>query len=126
MIQVRDVAFVRLAAPDLDAMERFLHDFGLVTTTRAGEVLYTRATDASPYVHVTERGEAGFKCVAFEAASAEDLRAASRLEGASAVEKIEAPGGGERVRFSDPDGFAVEVVYGIRGDAWLPKTPPMC
>ncbi len=44
MIQVRDVAFVRLAAPDLDAIERFLHDFGLVTTPRAGEAPYTPST----------------------------------------------------------------------------------
>ena len=112
MIKVKDVAYVRFAAPDLDAMERFLSDFGLVVTTREREVLYARATDPSPYVHVTERGEAGFRGVAFEAASNEDLSAAAKLEGASAVEKIEAPGGGERVRFSDPDGFAVEIVHG--------------
>ena len=112
MIKVKDAAYVRFAAPDLDAMERFLSDFGLVVTTREREVLYARATDPSPYVHVTERGEAGFRGVAFEAASAEDLSAAAKLEGASAVEKIEAPGGGERVRFSDPDGFAVEIVHG--------------
>ncbi len=112
MIKVKDIAYVRFAAPDLDAMERFLSDFGLVVTTRTRDVLYARATDPSPYVHVTERGEAGFRGVAFEAASAEDLSAAAKLEGASAVEKIEAPGGGERVRFSDPDGFAVEIVHG--------------
>ncbi len=112
MIKVKDIAYVRFAAPDLDAMERFLSDFGLVVAAHEPDVLYARATDPSPYVHVTERGEAGFRSVAFEAASAEDLSAAAKLEGASAVEKIEAPGGGERVRFSDPDGFAVEIVYG--------------
>ena len=112
MIKVKDVAYVRFAAPDLDAMERFLSDFGLVVTAHEPDVLYARATDPSPYVHVTERGEAGFRGVAFEAASGEDLSAAAKLEGASAVEKIEAPGGGERVRFSDPDGFAVEIVHG--------------
>jgi catechol 2,3-dioxygenase-like lactoylglutathione lyase family enzyme len=48
----------------------------------------------------------------FEAASAEDLAAVARLEGASPIEKIEAPGGGQRVRFVDPDGYAVEVVHG--------------
>jgi len=112
MIKVKDVAYVRFAAPDLDAMERFLLDFGLVVTAPEPDVLYTRATDPSPYVHITERGEAGFRSVAFEAASADDLRAAAKLEGASAVEKIEAPGGGERVRFSDPDGFGVEIVHG--------------
>ena len=112
MIKVTDIAYVRFAAPDLDAMERFLTDFGLVVKVGEDAALYARGTDPSPYVHVTERGEAAFRAVAFEAASLEDLNAAARLEGASAVEKIDAPGGGQRVRFSDPDGNAVEVVHG--------------
>ena len=112
MIKVRDIAFVRFAAPDLDEMERFVRDFGLVVTARTDDVLYSRGTDPSPYVHVAERGDAAFRGVAFEAASADDLDAAATLPGAAAVEKIDAPGGGRRVRFTDPDGFAVEVVHG--------------
>jgi catechol 2,3-dioxygenase-like lactoylglutathione lyase family enzyme len=120
MIQVRDAAFVRFAAPDLDAMARFLTDFGLVVTARGEDLIHARGTDPSPYLHVTERGEAGFRGVAFEAASAEDLAAAARLEGASPVEKLDAPGGGQRVHFTDPDGFAVEVVHGREALAPLP------
>jgi len=113
MIKVKDAAYVRFGAPDLDAMERFLTDFGLAVTARRGDdVIYARGTDSSPYLHVTERGEPGFRGVALEAVSAEDLRAAAQLEGASPVEKIDAPGGGQRVRFTDLDGYAVEVVHG--------------
>jgi catechol 2,3-dioxygenase-like lactoylglutathione lyase family enzyme len=112
MIKVTDVAYVRFSAPDLTVMERFLADFGLVVHAREGDVLYARGTDPSPYLHVCEHGEPGFHGVAFEAASADDLAAAAQLEGASPVEKLEAPGGGRRVRFRDPDGFAVEVVHG--------------
>jgi catechol 2,3-dioxygenase-like lactoylglutathione lyase family enzyme len=112
MIKVKDIAYARFAAPDLDAMERFVTDFGLAVTARRDDVLYARGTDPSPYLHVTERGDAGFRGVAFEAASADDLLAAAKLEGASAVEKIEAPGGGQRVRFTDPDGYEIEVVHG--------------
>jgi catechol 2,3-dioxygenase-like lactoylglutathione lyase family enzyme len=112
VIRVQDAAYVRFAAPDLDVMERFLTDFGLVVMAREDDALYARGTDPSPYLHVTERGEPGFRGMAFEAASADDLRAAAGLEGASPVEKIDAPGGGQRVRFTDPDGFAVEVVHG--------------
>ena len=104
MIKVKDIAYARFGAPDLDAMERFVNDFGLVVTAREARVLYARGTDPEPYVHVTEQGEAGFRGLGFEAASEADLAAAARLEGASAVEKIDAPGGGQRVRFSDPDG----------------------
>jgi len=112
MIKVRDIAFVRFGAPDLDVMERFLHDFGLVTTSRSETRLHVRGTDPEPYVHVTERGDPGFRGVAFEAASAADLEAAASLPGASAVEPLDEPGGGNRVRFTDPDGFPVEVVHG--------------
>ena len=112
MIKVKDIAYARFAAPDLDAMERFVTDFGLVVTARRDDVLYARGTDPSPYLHITERGDAGFRGVAFEAASADDLLAAAKLEGASPVEKIDAPGGGQRVRFTDPDGYAIEVVHG--------------
>jgi catechol 2,3-dioxygenase-like lactoylglutathione lyase family enzyme len=122
MIKVKDIAYVRFAAPDLDKMEQFLADFGLVTATREGDVIYSRGTDPTAYVHVTELGEAGFRGMAFEAASAEDLEAASKLEGASPVEKIDAPGGGQRVRFTDPDGFAVEVVHGRERPAALSVT----
>jgi catechol 2,3-dioxygenase-like lactoylglutathione lyase family enzyme len=112
MIKVQDIAYVRFAAPDLDVMQRFASDFGLVLTAREGDTLYHRGSDPSPYVHVTELGDAGFRGVAFEADSAEDLAAASKLEGASPVEKLEAPGGGRVVRFTDPDGYQVEIVHG--------------
>ena len=112
MIKVRDVAYARFGAPDLEAMERFLGDFGLTVTARSEDLIYARGTDPSPYSHITERGEPGFRGVAFEAGSAADLAAAAKLEGASPVEKIDAPGGGQRVCFQDPDGNRVEVVHG--------------
>lgn len=127
MIKVKDIAYVRFGAPDLDAMQRFTTDFGLVTTQRTDDRLYCRGTDPEPYVHVSERGEAGFRGVAFEAASADDLRAAAQLDGASPVEPIEAPGGGALVRFTDPDGTPVEVVHGRELLAPLPvrKSAPL-
>jgi catechol 2,3-dioxygenase-like lactoylglutathione lyase family enzyme len=120
MIKVTDIAYVRFGAPDLDAMERFLHEFGLATTAREASRLFVRGSDPEPYVHVTEQGEPGFRGVAFAAASGADLAAAAKLDGASPVEKIDAPGGGQRVRFTDPDGFEVEVVHGRERLAPLP------
>ncbi len=113
MIKVHDIAYVRFAVPDLEQMQGFAADFGLALTARENGVLYHRGSDYSPYLHIAEQAEeAAFLGLAFEAASAEDLRQASDLDGASAVEKIEAPGGGQRVRFTDPDGYRVEVVHG--------------
>ena len=47
-------------------------------------------------------------------------KSSSRVEGASPIEDIDEPGGGKRVRLTDPDGFQVEVIYGMEQ---LPKIP---
>ena len=59
MIKIEDIAYVRFGAPDLDQMQRFTEDFGLVPTERSEERLYCRGTDTTPFIHVTERGDAG-------------------------------------------------------------------
>jgi len=38
----------------------------------------------------------------------------ARVEGASKIEDIDEPGGGKRVRLTDPDGYQVEVVHGMQ------------
>ncbi|MGH0028377.1 MAG: VOC family protein [Myxococcota bacterium] len=125
MIKVQDVAYVRFAAPDLEKMERFLSDFGLLVSEKEGGCLYARGTDPTRYLHVTEPGDPAFLGLAFEAGSAEDLLAASKLEGASSIETIDAPGGGQRVRFTDPNGFEVAVVHGREPLPALPLAPEM-
>ena len=125
MIKVKDIAYVRFAVPDLDAAQKFTHDFGLVTTLRSEDRLFSRGTDPDAYVHVAERGEPAFRGVAFEAARSEDLVAVSQMEGASAVEALDAPGGGVGVRLTDPDGFVVEVVHGREQPAALEVRKPL-
>ncbi|MGI9432064.1 MAG: VOC family protein [Myxococcota bacterium] len=120
MIKVTDVAFVRFRVPDLDRAAEFTEAFGLVTAEREGNLLYSRGSDPSPWIHVLEQGDAGFAGVGFDVATAEDLQAASQLPGASAIEPLDGPGGGERVRFTDPDGYSVEVVHGREAAASLP------
>ena len=122
MIRIADLAYVRFRAPDLDRMEAFLRDFGMVRSARTPSALYMRGSDPQQYLHVTELGEPGFVGVGLEAASAADLAAIARSEGASPVEKIDAPGGGQRVCLTDPNGIAVEVVHGIERLAAL--APP--
>ncbi len=113
MIAIRDLAYVRFRAPDLDRMEAFLSDFGLVRSARTANALYMRGSDAAHHIHVTELGEPAFLGVGLEAASAADLAVIARAAGASPAEKIDAPGGGMRVRLSDPNGIGLEVVHGI-------------
>jgi catechol 2,3-dioxygenase-like lactoylglutathione lyase family enzyme len=112
-IKVRDIAYGRLRAPDLDLMEEFLTDFGMVRAARTSKALYMRGTDPVHHIHVTELGEPRFVGLAWHAAREEDLDRLAKLPGASPVESIDEPGGGKRVRLMEPNGYQIEVVYGI-------------
>ncbi len=121
IVKVAELAYGRLRAPDLDLMEEFLVHFGMTRAARTADALYMRGTDARHHIHVTELGEAAFVGFAYLAQSRDDLeRLAARAPGASAVEAIEEPGGGHRVRLTEPNGYAIEVVHGIETPAAIP------
>jgi catechol 2,3-dioxygenase-like lactoylglutathione lyase family enzyme len=114
LIKVTDLAYGRLRTPDLDLAEEFLTHFGMAKAERTANALYMRGSDAPHHIHVTEKGEPGFVGFAYEAASLDDLKRVAKAPGASAVETIDEPGGGKRVRLREPNGYQIEVVYGIK------------
>lgn len=121
IIRVADIAWIRLRAPDLDLAERFLTDFGLLRAERTDGALYMRGTDSDHHIHITERGEAAVVSIAFRASSREDLhRLAGDADDATAVEAIDEPGGGWRVRLAEHNGMGIEVVWGVEKAAALP------
>src|SRR5229473_2006981 len=81
LIKVKDLAYGRLRAPDLDVMEK---------------------------------GDPAFVGFAYHAASEDDLGRVAKAPGASPVEEVDEPGGGKRVRLREPNGYQIEVVYGIK------------
>src|SRR6202140_3294563 len=113
VIKAADLAYGRLRSPDLDKQEEFLTAFGMVRADRTKNALYMRGTDAPHHIHVTELGDPKYVGIAFHAGSMEDLEKLSRADGASKIEDIDEPGGGKRVRLTDPDGFQVEIVSGM-------------
>jgi len=119
MIRVTDIAYVRFRAPDLDQMETFLGEFGMARARRSDDRLYMRGTDARPFVHVTEKGDAGFVGIGFQAESLDDLARLAAEEKAP-IEDHDAPGGGKVLRLRDPDGFLVEIVAGETPSPRLP------
>ena len=120
VVKVTDMAYGRLRSPDLDAQEAFLTHFGMVRADRTKNALYMRGTDPAHHIHVTEKGDPGFIGMAYDAASEEDLHKVARVSGASDVEDIDEPGGGKRVRLKEPNGYQIEVVWGIQQ---LPPIP---
>jgi catechol 2,3-dioxygenase-like lactoylglutathione lyase family enzyme len=111
-IKVTEIAYVRLRAPDLGLAEEFLTHFGLRKAERTPSALYMRASDSSHHVYVVEKGEPRFLGFAYFAASEADLRLIGGTAG-SALEHLDEPGGGKRVRLTEPNGYTIEVVQGM-------------
>ncbi|CAG9222599.1 Catechol 2,3-dioxygenase-like protein [Paraburkholderia tropica] len=107
---ISGIAYVRLSAPDLGRMEAFLTDFGMVKVHRDAQRLYMRGVGEAPFLHVTELGDPGVVSCAYELRAPALLGEVAKLPGARGIEQIDGPGGGQRVRVQDPDGFWLEFV----------------
>jgi len=114
MIKVQDIQYVLYGVSDLDQTAAFLDDFGLVHVADAGGRRYFRGAGPDAYAYVAEQAaEPGLRAVGMRVASAADLEAASRIDGASAVQPLDGPGGGACVKVQMPGGVRVELVHGI-------------
>ena len=118
--KVVDIAYARLAAPDLDLAEEFLTHFGLVRAARTKTALYMRGSDPAHHLHITELGEPRFIGLAYHAANEDELGKLAKTSGASDIETMDEPGAGKRVRLTDPHGFQIEVIHGIEALEPLP------
>lgn len=122
-IKIEDIAFVGFRAPDLDRMRAYMEDFGGVVVEQTVDRLYVRGAGSAPFVHMTERGEAGFMLVGFRAESIEDLNRLADKAGVTPA-ALEAPGGGMYIDLSDPDGHVVRVVAGQTPADVIEHAPP--
>ncbi len=120
IVKVTDIAYGRLQSPSLDEAEEFLTNFGMVRSERTADALYMRGTDPNHHVHVTHLGPSKFIGLAFFAENEDDLKKFAKVAGASGIENIDEPGGGKRVRLTDPHGYQMEVVWGMQQ---LPALP---
>src|SRR6058998_576701 len=93
LIKVKDLAYGRLRAPDLDVMQEFLTHFGMVRAARTPTALYMRGTDPSHHLHVTEKGDPAFVGFAYHAASDPNLGRAAKAPAPSPEEGSDEPAG---------------------------------
>jgi catechol 2,3-dioxygenase-like lactoylglutathione lyase family enzyme len=114
VVKVTDLAYIRLQSPSLDQAEEFLTHFGMACAERTKDRLYMRGTDPAPYLHITHLGPSKLLGMAFYVEDEQDLRKFSKTSGASGVENLDEPGGGQRVRIADPLGYQMELVCGQR------------
>lgn len=111
-VVIRDIAYVRFAAPDLRVMHSFLGDFGMKEAAKSPTRLWMRGSCCEPFLHVTEIGEPAYLGFGLAAESSDALRGLADEEGVAVQLMADAPGGGEFIRLRDPDGFDVDVVAG--------------
>jgi len=121
MTGIVDILYVRFRVADLARQQRFLSDFGFAVEEHDG-LLLARGTDPNRYIYIAEQGEPGFAGLGFEAQSERDLQQIAAMDGAE-VGALALPGGGIGTRLQDPDGNAVDVVFGIEKPE--PIAPPV-
>jgi catechol 2,3-dioxygenase-like lactoylglutathione lyase family enzyme len=120
------LAYAIFDRPDLKKAEDYLIDFGLRPVSNDGETALLRGTGPDPYCYVIRKAaKPRFVGLGLEVERLEDLEALAKLPGASPIEALTLPGGGQCVRLTDPSGFRVDAIYGRGKVAELPHRPPM-
>lgn len=126
MLKVQDIQYVVYGVADLDRTTAFMEDFGLLPVATQGMRRYFRSAGPTPYVYVADAGApVGLQAVGLRLGQASDLALAAAIPGASAIEAIDAPGGGQRVRATLAGGLALELVHGLAPLAPLPMRAPL-
>ncbi len=112
-IKATDIAYVRLRAPDLDRHGGISHPLraGALGAHRDRALYARHRSRPSPSRHREGRAEIRRLCLLRR--SEDDLESLAKAPGASAIETIDEPGGGKRVRLTEPNGYQIEVVHGI-------------
>ncbi len=122
-IRVKQLAYVRVEAPDVAKAETFLEAFGLQLVERSNQKTYLRGTDAQAPCYILSQGTGTVTAIAFEADNIEDLQKISELPEASRIEPLDEPSGGQVVRLPDPTGMQIEIVHGREAREPLDAAP---
>src|SRR5689334_20537530 len=97
-IRILKTAFVVYYHADLSKARQFFLDFGMsIASERPGKEIFFNGFGTEPYVYIARQaeGESEFGGAAYEVETRAELERAARIEGASSIMKLGAPGGGE-------------------------------
>lgn len=116
-VQLNRLMAVHYQHPNLDAVERFLVDFGLFVVKREETRTYYRGFGPETYVYIAEQSPDERKhfvggILAVE--SADDLHRAAQVLGSSSIEDAHSLSGGKQVVLTDPVGMKVTLVHGAK------------
>jgi hypothetical protein len=125
VVKVQDLAWLEFEKPDLEAAERFAHDFGFATAHRDDAELHLRGTlPRTQCLVIREGARSRVGGPAFRAGTRTDLERLARANGADVRDRNE-PGGGAVVDLHDPAGIPVRVVALVDELPELPRQQPL-
>ncbi|KAJ9654480.1 hypothetical protein H2198_006489 [Neophaeococcomyces mojaviensis] len=114
-IELLKTAFVSYSHVDFDTAKQFYLDFGLNIVEESPDSLFFRGYGTEPFIYHLKRSKTGkstFDGAAYIVTSRRELERATSVEGATPISRLNAPGGGEVVTLTDPQGFHIHLVHG--------------
>lgn len=112
-IKLLKTAFVVYEHQDFDRARQFYLDFGLQIAHETQDELFLRGYGTEPFIYHLKRGQQSrFRGAAYVVESFSELQRAQELECASKIADLQAPGDGQIVTLTDPQGFEVYLVHG--------------
>lgn len=111
------LSYVIYEHPDVSKFEQFAEDFGLEPAgkSNSGDTFF-RGYGLDPYIYTAQQAPPGqaraFHGAGFVAKTVEDFNRACKMDGARVIDISDRPGGGKMVSVPDPNGYAIQVLYG--------------
>ncbi len=113
-MRLKAIHHVEFTVRNLDKLENFAKDFGLVAVERSDERLIMRTRGGDSYCYVANKGDGNrLLAVGFEVEDETSLDEAIQRHGARDLGAMPF-GGGRGVALSDPDGNEIVLMYGVK------------
>lgn len=120
VVKADKLLFAHFERPDLDKVERYLLDYGLVVVEKTDVDLFLRGTQSQPFIYRATKGpKARFLGLGLSVPEFADLDRLAHAFGRP-VEASTLPGGGRMVTLTDPMGVTVQAVQGYTPSPELP------
>jgi len=121
LIRAQELVAIHLVRPDVLESCAYFEDFGLSVDRKTSERAYLHGLKDNRHSVIITKGPSKYEGFSVLASSRDDLETLSK-ELNLPVEKNDPVRGGEKVTLRDPDGFMVEVVWGLNPIKSTPYT----
>lgn len=124
-MKIRSLHHVSFIVTDIEKTHEFAKDFGLRTVEKCDDRFIMQTGGGDAWCYKAVKGERGFSGLGFLVESESDLEEAIDKHGATAIRKLDTPGGGVGVTLTSPEGIKVDLVHGIEGDTPVEVHPEL-